>query len=263
MLRFVHISDSHIGSTADFTRYGQNTLDCLHELVRHLNDDLTFTPDFVMHTGDVTNDPDNAATQLAADAMSALKYPVHYVVGNHDGRAQMREFLLREASSEAHIYYDFHQEDYHCLVVDTRGPIDPQGLITEDQLTWLASTCAASTAPSLVLFMHHLPVRIHVPWMDDPDVMGMRVMNAEALFDVLKPYREKLRGIFFGHIHRASSHWYDGILCSSAASSFRQLHLLPNAEAPSIDPHTLPGYSIVTITHEQTNVVHVAVPPSQ
>jgi 3',5'-cyclic AMP phosphodiesterase CpdA len=225
-------------------------------MIDYLNNQLPFQPDFILHTGDVTNFPDADSAKLAAQVMNRLKYPVYYVCGNHDGRAALRKYLMNQSSNETPITYDFIRDDTHFIVLDTRGDIDPQGLVSAEQLAWLGETCQTSPAQSLCLWIHHLPVRMYVPWYD----RDMRIMNDEAFFEVLKPHRDRLRGIFFGHIHRAFTGYRDGILCSAAASTFMQLHTNPHDEHLEADSIALPGYAIVTMTHQQTTVTHHTIP---
>ena len=252
MLRFIHISDTHIGSSTDFYLYGRNTCNNAKNMIAFLNNDLPFTPDFVLHTGDVTNTPDEESAQLAAQVMSELKYPVYYVCGNHDGRSTLRQYLMQQPPTEDYLFYDFTLDDFHFLVLDTRSDIDPQGYVSHNQLTWLAEKLETSAARSVCLIVHHLPLKIYIDWHDK----DMRIMNDDELFAVLRPYRERLRGVFFGHIHRAFTGFRDGILCASAPSTFMQFHAYPELKKASFDTTTQPGYSIVSLTHSETFVAY-------
>jgi 3',5'-cyclic-AMP phosphodiesterase len=257
MLRFVQITDTHVGSTPDFELYRRNTYQETQRLVNFLNNDLPFEPDFIVHTGDVTNFRDANSAQLAASLLRELRYPVYYVAGNHDSQAMIRQYLLGASEpDDSHLCYDFRMQDCHFIVLDTIGNPDPQGYVSSNQLEWLAQTCADSSASSLCIFLHHLPVRMGVPWYD----RDMRIMNDEALFSVLKPYRERLRGIFFGHIHRAFTGFRDGILCSASASAFAQINTWPTDEEASFDYDALGGYALVTLDNEQVTVTHHTLP---
>ena len=256
MLRFVHISDTHVGPDTQHMQYGRNTYQDAKAMVDFINHGLEFEPDFVLHTGDVINEPDAGASQLAADLFKSLRFPAWYVLGNHDDRERMRADLLDLPPADGPLFYDFRQGDFHFLTLDSRGDIDPQGFVSADQLDWLAQTCHASDARSLVLLVHHLPLRLGVVWID----RDMRIMNDDALFDVLRPHSERLRGVFFGHIHRATTGFRDGILCSSSASTFMQFHMNPDDEQAQFDTLAPGGYAVVTMTHGQTTVTHHTLP---
>lgn len=256
MLRFIHISDTHIGPNPDFSLHGRNTFADAQNLIHYLNHQLDFEPDFVVHTGDVTNTPDAESAQLAGGLFANLRFPVYYVSGNHDSRRFMRQYLQQAPPSDERLSYDFQQADVHFIVLDTRGEIDPQGYVDEEQLNWLADVLSRSPASSLCLLIHHLPMAMHVPWFD----RDMRIMNDDALFSLLIPHRERLRGVFFGHIHRALTGFRDGILCSATASGSFQFFTSPHHEEPHFDTMARGGFAIVTLTDSQTLVTHHTLP---
>ena len=64
---FVHISDTHIGPTAEYSRHGHYPLPCARKLVEIINT-MPVQPDFIVHTGDVVADPDSVSWMLAAEA---------------------------------------------------------------------------------------------------------------------------------------------------------------------------------------------------
>lgn len=259
MLRFIHISDTHVGTDPSFRLYERNTIDALKQLIHYINERLPFKPDFILHTGDVTNSYDDAAMQLAAQTLSELQYPVYYVVGNHDRRGAMREHLLLQPRSEDRLFYDFRLNDYHFIVLDTIGSPDPQGYVSQEQLEWLAERLSNSDARSISLCIHHLALETGVPWYD----RNMRIMNDEAFFKVLAPYKDRLRGVFFGHIHRAFTGFREGILCSAAASAFRQIYMYPGATKPDFDFESPGGFAIVMLTHQQTIIRHYTIPNNE
>jgi 3',5'-cyclic AMP phosphodiesterase CpdA len=256
MIRFIHMSDSHLGVDTNHIQYGRNTWQDAKAMVEFINHDLDFEPDFVLHTGDVLNQPDANASRLAADLFKTLRFPAWYVVGNHDDRALMRADLLGHPPADGPLYYDFRVDEFHFMALDSRGDVDPQGFISADQLEWLAQTCKESDARSLAIVVHHLPLHLGVTWID----RDMRIMNDDVFFDVLRPHRERLRGMFFGHIHRATTGFRDGILCSASASTFMQFEMNPDDEQARFDTAAPAGYAIVTMTHTQTTVTHHTLP---
>lgn len=258
MIRFIHISDTHIGPEKAFTYEGRNTYEPAARLVQFLNNELPFTPDFVLHTGDVTNTPDEANVRLAAQLFNTLKYPIHYVIGNHDNRELLQKLLAQKKPKEGRYYYDFVYKDFHLLVLDVEGKVDPEGWVSDEQLDWVGEICKNSKHQSLAIIMHHLPLHIDVAWID----REMRVMNSEKLLTVLRPHRDRIRGVFFGHIHRAFTGFRDGLLFSAPASTMIQFQHNPDDQKPDFDTMTPGGYAVVTMTHEQTTVTHHVISPA-
>jgi hypothetical protein len=66
--------------------------------------------------------------------------------------------------------------------------------------------------------------------------------------------RDRLRGVFYGHIHQNISSMRDGVLYAAAASSWCQFYSYPIPENTKFapDPITPPGFSVVSITDETT-----------
>lgn len=244
-LRFLHISDTHIGATPDYMLYGVNTLQRAQELVRFINTELPFAPDFVLHTGDLTYDPDPAATRLAYDVLSELNYPLYVVRGNHDDPASLRDYFTFLPSGGGRIDYDFTYNDFHFIVLDSFGREQPAGYLEDYQLKWLKERLDYSSAKSVVLVVHHIPVKTGNIWLDE----RMRIMNSEDFFDMLAPHQAHIRGLFFGHIHDFSTHYHRGILCSSTSASFSQF-IYPNHANMRFAVTEPGGFSLVTLKHE-------------
>lgn len=246
-LRFVHISDSHIGTSEDYTLYNKRPAEALRNLVSYLNDELPFAPDFVLHTGDVTYDPDPLAYPLAAEILGKLKYPSYYARGNHDNPDAMRQYLPNLPAGSGRVDYSFEVNGFHFVVLDSFGLVQPAGYLEVGQLEWLHETCRESKARSLVIVIHHLPTVTGNAWLD----ARMGIVNHEDFFAVLAPFAHKIRGVFFGHIHTGSTVMREGIMCSSVAATFSQF-IYPLESDANLMLVPLGGFNLVTLTHEQT-----------
>jgi len=255
-LYFVQISDSHIGPTADYSRDGHYSLPCAQRVVEIINA-LPVRPDFVIHTGDIVTNPHPASYWRAAETFARLKMPIYYVNGNHDRAADIRQYfsLGRGVSfgrNPARLSYTFEVKGWRFLVLDARGPdeIDPQGRLDDSDLELLAEETRPE-GPPLVVFVHFPVWPLNSPWMD----ANMLIQNGEAMHRLLLPARERLRGVFHGHVHQAMQTIRDGILYVSAASVFSQFAAWPENEVIRYDPEHDPGYNFVHLLAEQT-IVH-------
>ncbi len=99
--------------------------------------------------------------------------------------------------------------------------------------------------------MHYPIVPINSTWID----AYMNVINGEQLHKILVPARERIRGVFYGHIHQNLQVMRDGILYVGVASLFSQFSGWPNADVIGFDPLHPPGYNFVHLLPEQM-VVH-------
>jgi Icc protein len=253
-VRFVHISDSHIGSRPDFKNYGHVPLTNLESTVEAINS-LPFQIDFVLHTGDVVEDRSEAAYRIAAPVLAKLKMPVLYVAGNHDDPHLMQQVLMGQALDGERLDYVRDIAGVRLAVFDTRGPNPPGGTLTPDQFARLRDVCTPD-GPPLLLAMHHPPLRLDSSWLDNgwKTYPSMLLDCGERLMETLAPARDRIRGLFLGHLHRSYQVMRNGIFMSSALSSFGQLETWPSSGGPVAAPYEPGGFCLVTITPEQTTV---------
>jgi Icc protein len=248
-MRFIHLTDTHIGPLPSFANYGHNSLQNLERIVDRINA-LPFTPDFVLHTGDVVEDWSEAAYKLAKPVLERIKFPVYYVAGNHDDPDKLQRILLNQEPKSDRFDYSFTCEDFTIAVFDTRRPEqNPGGTLRPAQMETLRQLCTPD-GPPLVIALHHQPVLLDVTWIDG----WMNLDNYAEFQQILAPARERVHGVFFGHVHRAFEVLVNGILYCSGPSSFAQLASYPNLQQPDPSPEELAGFSIVTVTPTQTTV---------
>ncbi len=253
---FLQISDTHIGPAADFSRHGHYPLPCAQRVVEVINT-LPTRPDFVIHTGDVVDDPDPVSYQFAAETFAELSAPIYYVNGNHDTAADINLHLsmgprILADDDGSCLSYTFEVKGYRFLILDAHGPdeIDPNGHLPDSQLELIAQE-ATPTGPPLVVFVHFPVLPLNSVWMDE----NMLILNGEELHQALLPARNRLRGVFHGHVHQAMQSIRDGISYNSVASVFDQFAAWPNDLVTSYDFDHEPGYNFVHLLPGQT-IVH-------
>jgi len=257
-MRFVHISDTHIATDPGFSNYGHRPLESLAGLVDAVNA-LSFPLDFVLHTGDVAEDGSEEAYRRAAAELSRLRFPVRYLAGNHDDSQALQRILLGRSTPVRRLDDSFQSGGVDFLLLDSRGPRDPQGTLDDEQLAALRARCTPE-GPPLVIAIHHPPVELDTPWLDRgwEEASGitppMLLDRGREFQGAVAPARHRLRGVFFGHVHRAFQVLHDGILYSSAPSTFAQILAWPSQERPQAAAAEPAGFSVVTVTEKQTIV---------
>lgn len=260
---FIHISDTHIGPTADYSLAGCVTLPNAVRVVEAINA-LPFLPDFVVHTGDVVTDPDPASYKLAAGVFSKLRFPIYFVTGNHDRSVDIRSYLPTGAKremlkDESRLTYSFDVEWCRFITLDARGPdeIDPHGILPESHIQLLRNELDATPGP-VAMFIHFPPIELDSIWFD----RDMLLLNGEKLHETLVPFREKIKGVFFGHVHRGMQILRDGILYSGVASTGRQFNAWPLDEQTRFDQAHPPAFNFVTLLRNQTIIKeHIVAAP--
>lgn len=258
---FVHITDTHIGPNRGYRRHGHYPYPCAERVVEIINT-LPMKPDFVVHTGDVVYDPDPVAYRLAAEVFSRVQVPIYYVAGNHERARDLHHFLpmgpKQDLSDDRDtLSYIFEVKGHRFLVIDARGSddIDPHGLVGESRLELVRSEATAD-GPPLTIFTHFPVLPLNSVWMD----AHMLTIDGHKLHEALLPARERIRGIFYGHVHQPMQTRRDGLLYVGGASVFAQFLAWPDDVEVQFDLDAPPGYSFVhllpsqTIIHQQTFV---------
>ncbi len=257
-LRFFHISDTHINPDTNYIKdYAQYTpIIGAKALVREINS-LPFKPDFILHTGDTAYDPEPVYDGVK-EVFSEIDVPIHYLAGNHDeAKGLQREMMGRsEDAIQEYLHYDFTVKGVQFVCLDSNGPHDPEkptGFVTPEQLDWLDSICASDDEHPLVIAVHHNVIPVYVPWLDN----WMRMENGEEFHEIVRQTRDRLCGVFYGHIHQNIQTLRDGVMYISAGSSWCQFdsHPDPSNERLIYNSHTLPSFNMVTITDTTTSVI--------
>lgn len=255
MIRFIHISDTHIGPTKDFMLQGLNSYLGFTAVLKAIKE-LPFKPNFIIHTGDVIADPDEKSYELFASMVRDIDIPLYYVTGNHDDSMMLKRSLsfgLKEDLMEEKLVYRFEKNDHPFLVIDGRGPreIDPHGTISDEQMNIIESQMtndppsplASVGARPITIFIHFPLLPMDTKWID----RDMLLFEGEKLHQLFVKHKEKIAGVFFGHVHRGTQIIRDGIHYTSVGSTFLQFGLMPDQEVPSFEDHGRGYFNIVSI----------------
>lgn len=258
---FVHVSDSHFGPTADDGRDQFTPYPCNVKLIEVINN-LPIQPDFVVHTGDVATNPDEVAYALAWQVFGKLNVPCYFVTGNHDSSRLIRQHLpMGPLTWLVHdpdvLCYRFEVKGYRFLVLDGRAPdhLDPHGLLSDTQLD-IVQQEATPEGPPLTVFVHFPVWPLNSPWMD----ANMLILNGDKLHEALLSARDRLRGVFHGHVHQSMQTVRDGIVYTAVPSTYSQFSAWPTDLRATLDPEYPPAFNIVQLLPAQT-IVHQHVFP--
>lgn len=263
-MRFVHITDTHIAADQGYASYGKSPHASLIAVVDAINA-LTFPVDFVLHTGDLAADGSEAAYRSALEVLARLRVPIHYAAGNHDDGDLLQKVMMGRRSARARLDYNVMAGGVMIAVLDSRGPIDPAGTLRDEQLAELRQLCTPR-GPPLVIAIHHPPLPLDSTWLDEGwatpggHTPNMLLDRGPEFLEAIAPARDRLHGVFFGHVHRAFQVSHGGILFSSAPSGFGQFLTWPGQDHPAPSPGEPAGFSLVTVADGRTIVRHHALP---
>jgi Icc protein len=252
-LTFIHLSDTHLHPDPAFKgeMSPYSPLEGTKAVVEAIKA-LPFKVDFILHTGDVMNDPETHTDyQIVRDLLNQLNLPVYYLPGNHDKPEGIRQVLGVFPRS----YYDFEVNGIQIIALDSKMTDSHAGYIAPDQLTWLENLCTASDDRPLIVALHHHTIPLYVPWLDE-----MILTNGDAVHQILLKAKHRLRCVLFGHIHEQVCLIRDGITYISAQSIAGQINTWNGQTDLIADKVQMPGFNLVTLAGQDTLVRTYRVP---
>lgn len=198
--RFVLLADTHINADPMAVNLNQTMAHNFRAAVASIAT-LPYLPAGLMIAGDCAHKVGTAgdyATLLELlGPVRKLDLPVHFLLGNHDDRANFWAAIPAE-DRPAKAVADRHtavvrspRADFYLL--DTLDKVDKApGTVGKAQLTWLAKALDEQPTKPAIVVMHHPPFV-------GPNKNG--TLDGEALMNVLSP-RRQVKAVFYGHTHR-------------------------------------------------------------
>ncbi|EJX02444.1 metallophosphoesterase [gut metagenome] len=217
--RFAHLTDLHISPN-----HAQPTEDLLQS-VAQLN--ATEGLDFVIVTGDLTEEGDRASLEKVKSCLDLLKMPYYTVLGNHEtkwsesGCTAFAEIFGAERFKLDHKGFLFLGFNSGPLMRMAYGHVVPQ------DIRWMEEEMKKAGKEQKVILVTHYPMR-------EGDVD-----NWYQVTDAVRPYNVRL--FIGGHYHRDRELRYDGIPGVLVRSNLR-------------DSEGKPGYGIYEMTEDSIRV---------
>ena len=214
--------------------------------------------DFVLHIGDVLFNPvSEQEYSVAGDIYGRLNHPVHFVPGNHDNSKWLQRVLLKRSDDEIQptLDYEIEHDGVQIVCIDTSR----EHRLLDEQLAWLDSRCSVADDRPLLVFLHHNLISFNNYFTE-----MVKLRNGNDVHLILRKARNRLRGVFLGHLHQCLDLYWDGILYSHVGSTCFQIDIWPGdietesdlPAFPGNDTTQLPSFNVVTITAEQTFIRH-------
>ncbi|MCB4771155.1 phosphodiesterase [Ancylobacter sp. Lp-2] len=231
--KIIQVSDLHLVSPGGMLQ-GSDPLarleDCLADLNRHHAD-----ADLVVFSGDLTDDGEPAAYAALATRLTALKAPWRLMMGNHDDRAASAAAFPGVAGADGFVQAAIDLGDWRAVLLDTHEPGHVEGRLCAARLDWLDAALAG--ASNVLIFLHHPPVAIGIPSLDNS-----RLAEADRLAAVLRRHGN-VRHLFAGHVHRLASGLWEGLPFATVRSTNHQSALaFSGPHRVSFEP---PAYAVI------------------
>jgi len=193
-LRFVQISDSHVGFDKPANTDVTGTLRAAVAKIKAAPE----PPAFVLHTGDLTHLSKPSEFDTLQQVLSELSVPVFYVPGEHDvleddGKSYLARF---GKGTQGAGWYSFDQGGVHFIGLVNVVNLKAGGLGTlgAEQLEWLEKDVKPLKSSTPVVVFAHIPL-----WSVYPE-WGWGTDDSERALSYLKRFGSV--SVLNGHIHQ-------------------------------------------------------------
>ncbi|ETB47381.1 metallophosphoesterase, partial [Mycobacterium avium 10-5560] len=209
-LRFAQISDSHLGFT------GAPNPDVAGTFGRAIDqvNNLGYTPDFVIHTGDLTHLSTPEQFDQAKQMMSALKTPhVFTVPGEHDSvdDAGQKYRSVFGAGSAGDGWYSLDVAGVHLIALVNTLNLRKLGHLGADQLEFVKKDVARLSSDTPIIVFSHIPLFAMYPqwgWGTDDAAQALSYLRRFASVTCLN-----------GHVHQLFSKTEDNVTFHSGTTT--------------------------------------------
>jgi 3',5'-cyclic AMP phosphodiesterase CpdA len=229
-LRFVQISDSHIGfkgpANTDVTGSFSRAIDQVNG--------LGFRPEFVMHTGDLTH----LSTPAQFDQVNQMMRGLHTgqvftVPGEHDsvddhGQKYRATF---GTGTQGDGWYSFDIKDVHVIALVNTLALEKLGHLGDEQLEFVSKDVAGLSSDTPIVVFSHIPLFAMYPtwgWGTDDAAQALSYLRRFSSVTCLN-----------GHVHQLFTKTEGNVTFHSATTT---AYPLPHpGQAPAPTPQTLPA----------------------
>src|SRR6266446_2800646 len=209
-LRFVQISDSHIGFNRDANPDVTATLRAAIAKIHALPQ----PPSFVLHTGDLTHLSKPEEFDTLQQELTGIGAPVFYVPGEHDvlndnGKRYLERFGKHTKGAG---WYSFDQAGVHFVglvnVVDLKA--GGLGALGAEQLAWLEADVKRLKSSTPIVVFAHIPLWSVYPewgWGTDDSARALSYLKRFGSVSVLNGHIHQVMHKVEGHVsfHTAMS----------------------------------------------------------
>ncbi|WP_133695994.1 metallophosphoesterase [Mycobacterium sp. BK086] len=229
-LRFAQISDSHIGFNGTAN---PDVVGSFERAIKQINN-LGYTPDFVIHTGDLTHLATPAQFDQVNQMMGSLNTPhVFTVPGEHDSvdDAGQKYRSVFGAGTRGDGWYSFDIAGVHVIGLVNTLNLKKLGHLGADQLEFVEKDVAALSSDTPIIVFSHIPLFAMYPdwgWGTDDATQALSYLRRFSSVTCLN-----------GHVHQLFSKTEDNVTFYSGTTT---AYPLPHpGDGPAPKPLTLPA----------------------
>lgn len=193
-LTIVQLSDMHLHSEDSMTLHGYKTNQRFNKVIDYVRKYEQIKPDIIFLTGDISQDMSERSYALCSDLIRELDIDTYWIAGNHDDPGVAQEVFSHNNRLKPLIhlstdYWDFISIN-SCKAGTDKGFADLSELERVE-----AELKAADKTKNICLVMHHHPVPVSTPLIDE-----YILQDRQSFLERIKKY-PAIKLIMCGHVH--------------------------------------------------------------
>lgn len=249
-MRFAHVSDLHLSQAPEAGGVARERLFSVAEAIALDIRRISAVLDFVVVSGDLTDDADPDTFRQFESLFAPIGLPVFTVPGNHDGPSAYvhaaKGGLLAENDISGRVV---EQGDLSLVGIDTCIEGATTGTIAPADLELLERTLAPEHGRQFVIVMHHPPCPPGLRQFDDI----ARLERADVLADVLQS-AGTAPIVLSGHVHRAyHANWHGARVFVAGSPAMPYGSDLPFGDSPIRPVQQEAGYFVHSVPRADTH----------
>ncbi len=231
----LQITDTHLFGKEGYTLVGIDTAKSLEAVVQAIKQQNR-KYDFVLTTGDLSQDYSVESYKRFAEITKPLDAPLFWLPGNHDdGPLMYREMAGLGISKARNIIVG----NWQFIMLNTQVYDNPMGWIQPDQLDYIYSCINLHPDLHVAICLHHNPFEVKCLWLD-----AHVLKNKDELLRLVDNCPQ-IKLVLCGHVHQENDFVRNNVRFISSPSTSIQF-------APLCDRFTLdskgPGWRYLTFT---------------
>ena len=171
-----------------------------------------FKPDFILATGDLSDDGSSDSYKWLKKYLDEFGVPVLALPGNRDNPGGLAQTY--PGSPVENIAVSEHGE-WQLIRLNSSLKGTSAGRISEAGLDGLAKALEKDRGRSRLIALHHQPVPVGSPWVDKN-----RLQEPEKFLDLIDKC-EGVRAVVWGHVHQVFAENRNGVAMYSGPSTAR------------------------------------------
>ncbi len=242
-ISLLQLTDTHLFGVAEGRLLGVDTYQSLSDVIE-LAISERGRPDFVLLTGDLSQDESADSYVRLRSLINKLEVKTFYLPGNHDVPELMAD-ILPFGNSVISADNHFETDAWQIILLNSQRAGRVEGFLDDCELERLERLLQERSHLYALVCLHHNPVSAGAQWQDK-----ISLENSDQFFAIVDRFQQ-VKAVLWGHVHQSFDDARNGVGLMATPSTCVQFK--PNVEKFGVD-EIPPGYRWLEL-HDDGHIV--------